>query len=374
MKITDISLPEVYKESADFRFFCRWIEFALTKIQYNTENLPDIYDPLRCPSELLWMLADTMGYRYDDRLPTAFNRLVLLYFMSMIRNKGSKDGLTLAAETNLAQFNILEYGKENDILYNRLEDTSIPVNSVYVTPHPEQGYIDVIYFSTDTPIDVCTEYVRPLGMYLFQYAGVRVDARTKIAIDSRLTNMNDVGVSIGPTHVGHYSRRDYASMQKMYDEEDHIINTEDTRQGVYYRNKDFEQTPNPDIDPGYRALYSLQLCNNEHIVNSLLKDKIFGLGYTPTDVETYDGPSILPPEADFPKTWNLRYDKTLEESISPDVYTMDNDRSVPYTNGRPMVNPVMTVVGEAIAITDDNTKYTKQDDQGNLIVVDVRDT
>ena len=305
MKVSDITTPEVYKESYDFRWFLKWFEYALSRIEYDTQNLPDVYDPLRCPSELIWMLADTMGFKYDDRVPMAFNRLVLVYFMSMIRNKGSKDGVTLAAETNLAQFSILSYGKENDILYERLEDTSIPVNSVYVTPHVEDGYIDVVYFSDKIPIDACIEYVRPLGMYIAQSAGVRFDARTKISIDARLTDMNNIGMSIGPTHVGHYSRADYASMQRVDKSEadfvsnsgqlyrrklgrdirvdydylagsgltrreqyqqqkrdlDHSVALEHVRQGVYYRNSKNEEIPTPNenspyINPGYRAFVS----------------------------------------------------------------------------------------------------------------------
>ena len=163
MNISEVSVPEIYETSSDFRLFIRWFSAALSKIQHDTENLPDIYDPLKCPDWLLWMLCDTMGFKYDDRLPTAFNRLVLVYFMSMIRNRGSKDGVTLAAEVNLAQFNVLEYGKEKDILYNRLEDTSIPVNAAYVTPHTAEGYIDVVYFSSKEPVDACIEYVRPFN-------------------------------------------------------------------------------------------------------------------------------------------------------------------------------------------------------------------
>lgn len=227
MQFSDVSIPEVYKESSDFRVLLQWFAQCLTRIKFDHENMFDLYDPLRCPDKLLWMLADTMGFKYDSRLPTSFNRLVLLYFMSMIRNRGSNDGVTLAAETNLAQFNldmVANQGYEDesgnwvepkDILNNRLEDTSIPVNSVYVTPHVEEGYIDVVYFSTKLPIDACIEYVRPLGMYLFQTAGVRLDARTKVSVDARLTNLNDLNISIGPTHVGHYRREDYARLQKV---------------------------------------------------------------------------------------------------------------------------------------------------------------
>ncbi len=365
MKISELPVPDIYKTSSDFRLFLKWFELALSKVQYDTENLPDIYDPLKCPEELLWMLADTMGFEYDDRLPTAFNRLVLLYFMSMIRNRGSKDGVTLAAEVNLAQFNLLEYGKERDILYNRLEDTSIPVNSVAVVPHTEEGYIDVIYFSENVPTDACIEYVRPLGMYMFEQAGVRYDARTKISIDAKLADKNSIGVSIGPTRVGHYRRDDYARLQKMTDE--NTVDSSDTRHKSWYRNSKYEGTPN--IDSGYRALSSLQMSNNEHVVKSLLP-QIFGLGYTPTDVSIYDGPSVLPDEADFPKVYNLRYDKTTDlEYTDGNVTTIDENRTISVTKPRPAVNPIMAQMGDAIAMDSSNNQYTKVDDQGNISIV-----
>ena len=308
MNLDHITVPEIYTTSADFRFFLKWFKIALSKVQYDTENLADIYDPLKCPASLLWMLANTMGFKYDDRLPTSFNRLVLMYFMSMIRNRGSKDGMTIAAEVNLAQFNLLKYAKDkeeqehDDILYDRLEDTSIPINAVYVTPHVEEGIIDVVYFSEEIPIDACIEYVRPVGMLLRQYAGVRFDGKTKISIDARLTYINennDLGV-VASTRVGHYTRKDYARLQQTKVSNGHHIEnasaTEGKRDKLYERNPDVESTPK--ADAGYRSLYSLQLCNNEHIVQSLLP--IFGLGFYPQyDVELiypdgYNLPDIVP--------------------------------------------------------------------------------
>jgi hypothetical protein len=365
MNISEVSVPEIYETSSDFRLFIRWFSTALSKIQHDTENLPDIYDPLKCPDWLLWMLCDTMGFKYDDRLPTAFNRLVLVYFMSMIRNRGSKDGVTLAAEVNLAQFNVLEYGKEKDILYNRLEDTSIPVNAAYVTPHTAEGYIDVVYFSSKEPVDACIEYVRPVGMYLFATPGVRFDARTKISIDARLTNTKDIGTTMGPTRVGHYTRDDYARLQKMTDEDTMTLNSADGRDPAWYRNSEYEVTPT--INAGYRALSSLQLCNNEHIVKALLdpddpsseRPPIFGLGYTPTDVEVFYGDIPLKPDADRPYAWNLRYDKGNDDTT--DVYTLDPDRTVPgdYTHPKPQINPIMFSVGDAMVMDSTNTQYTK---------------
>ena len=393
MQFNDVSIPEIYKESSDFRVLLKWFAECLTRIKFDTENLFDLYDALRCPEDLLWMLADTIGYKYDTRLPPAFNRLVILYFMSMIRNRGSKDGVTLAAETNLAQFNIIQeakgYKDEYDtihppkpILYNRLENTSIPVNSVYVTPHTEDGYIEVVYFSTKLPVDACIEYVRPLGMYLFQFAGVRFDARTKVSVDARLTNIEDLGISIGSTHVGHYRREDYARLQKMENESEQLVDTTHTRHPVYYRNSEYEKDPNPNINPGYRSLYSLQMSNNEQIVKSLI-DPIFSLGYGPqSENQTYDtrkyitGPDdvevhnpgyYLDPLYKDKPVWNLRYDRDLEIEIDHgEAYTIDDDRSPSVIHPRPAVNPVATKLGDAIAMNSNNTIFTKVDESNNF--------
>lgn len=387
-----------------------WFAESLTKIQYDTENFLDLYDPLRCPEDLLWMLADTIGFKYDDRLPASFNRLVLIYFMSMIKNRGSKDGVTLAAETNLAQFNILLKAKGgiddngnkiigNDILYNRLEDTSIPVNSVYVTPHTSDGYIDVVYFSTNIPIDACFEYVRPVGMFLFQHVGVRFDARTKIEVDARLTDTHDIGMSFGPMQVGHYRREDYARLQKIVEEANGEQDPKlHKRNEVWYRNSQYEDGNGTyesgtaslnEINPGYRALYSLQLSNNEEIMKSLI-DPIFSLGYGPLNVDvTYPNDYLVKHQYNVNtnnydtvyynpyKDVNLRYDRNTDESNTVstgldqyDVMTLDTERSPNIYNPRPAVNPIMTKVGEAISLNAENSVYTTFNKDDKIVCKD----
>ena len=350
MDIRSISVPDVYTDSQDFRFFLDWFSDSLEKLRYDHENFLDVYDPLRCPSQLLWMLSDTMGYKYDDRLPACFCRLVLEYFMSMIRLKGSKDGVTLAAEVNLAQFNLIEYGVEKEIMYNRLEDTSIPVNSVYVTPFTDKGYIDVVYFSTEKPVDACIEYVRPLGMYMFQHAGVRFDAKAEIAVDARLTNTRDLGVSIGATRVGHYSREDYARMQKSVDEPMREPNRSHTRRQAWKANSDYEVEPS--VDAGLRAVHSLQLSNNEHMYRSLLKP-IFDLGYEPQD-DTPESQQRMNENDKFldnennPKWYNLRYDRETDEFISTELKVNDTIKGT--TTSKPRVAPVMHELGDALSV------------------------
>lgn len=357
MELTSVSVPSIYLSSPDFKFFRDWFVNSLTKIHYDTEHFFDLYDALKCPKELLWLLADTMGFKFDDRLPVAYNRLVLLYFMTMIRNRGSRDGVALAAEVNLAQFPLLDAGSVKEILYNRLEDPSIPVNSVYVQPHTSEGYIEVIYFSTQIPVDACIEYVRPLGMYCFQHAGVKYDGKTKVSVDARLADTRELGESIGPTHVAHYSREDYARAQK---QKPYSIEADPnhTRRAVYYRNSVYETIhldDRPSINPGLRALYSLQLCNNEHIVESLL-NPIFGLGFNPHVEVTYPDGYVIPEFEPGVKPYNLRYDRAYEESITHDVWTVDGGTSL---NPVPKVNPPMFAVGESIPMDDTNTRYTK---------------
>ncbi len=351
MKIRDIPVPDIYLTSADFRTFIKWFDYALTKTQFDITNLADLYDPLRCPKDLLWMLGDTMGYKYDDRLCAAFNRFAMLFFMSLIKYKGSKTGVTLAAEVNLKQHDINAYGEEKEILYNRLEDTSIPVNSVYVDSNVEEGTINVVYFSNKKPIDSCIEYVRPLGMYCFQYAGVRVDTATKISVDARLANTSDATGIVGPTRVGHYTRNDYARMQKMNNEEKMIINPKDKREKVYARSSTAEKYPT--VDAGYRALNSLQLANNSHVVRALIDvndtmpdvskplakdtanykvpDVIFAQGITDVGVDIPDDIRMSNPKYD------LLYDKTTSEQISPAVYTTEPGSVAPF-NPIPKVN------------------------------------
>ena len=350
MQIKDIPVPDCYLESSDFRFFLKWFEYALTKIQYDTNNLMDLYDPLRCPENLLKHLGDTMGYQYDDRLYAAFNRFAMLFFMSMIKYKGSKTGVTLAAETNLKQKDINAYAEENPINKNRLEDTSIPVNSVYVEPNLDAGYIDVVYFTDKLPIDSCIEYVRPLGVYCFQHAGVRIDSTTKISVDARLANAKDnVGV-IGTTRVGNYSRNDYARLQHMTNEPKQQNNINDTRKPVWARSSVSPIGGEPTVNAGYRALSSLQMANNEHIVKSLFSEPIFDLGYGPT-VDTMEDVNVKDPR------YNLRYNRTVDlqtQTSSEDylpVDTLDHNRESTPTDPKPKVNGIMTQVGQRIIPT-----------------------
>ena len=174
-------------------------------------------------------------------------------------------------------------------------------------------------------------------------------------------------MSIGPTHVGHYRRFDYASLQKMVDENG--VRHMEERDPVYYRNKKYEGQPDKIIDPGLRTLFSLQLSNNEHIFKALVPetseiiDPIFSVGLGPKAVGIMYPDNYLK-NPDNPM-YNLRYDKDLEDSLDyRDIYTADNERTSDVMNPRPAVKPGMFALGDAISMTSDNTLYVMNDDEG----------
>ena len=326
MRLQDVSVPEVYKESQDFRFFLKWFELCLSQIHYDIENMQDIYDPLRCKTDLLWMLADTMGFQYDERQYPAFNRLVLLYFMDMIRNRGSKDGMLTAGQVNLASKTILEKFSlvpdeqdpskwdevweelEDSIYQDRLYSDVLPANSVSVYSNPEQGYIDVIYFADSLPdFDTCIEYVRPIGMYCSQTPGVRYDAKTRISIDSRLvdTAMNAFGRTMVANYYTNGNDVDYGNLQ------DYNNGTKVARNRAYKSNSNYEGTAT--VDAGYRTLYSLQVSNTPQAIRSALSGNnqgrnLRGINWVDTGV------SLNQIADEF--NWNLPEPENTNEEIS----------------------------------------------------------
>ena len=42
MRVSDIPIPEVYKESSDFRFFIKWFDAALEKVRFDADEDGDI--------------------------------------------------------------------------------------------------------------------------------------------------------------------------------------------------------------------------------------------------------------------------------------------------------------------------------------------
>ena len=122
---------------------------------------------------------------------------------------------------------------------------------------------------------------------------------------------------------------------------------EDTRAKAWKRSSTAESEPTQNA--GYRALSSLQLANNEHIVKSLFSKPIFDLGYGPT-VDTMEDVNVNDPK------YNLRYNRTVDlasQEPAPGseylpVDTLDHNRESTPTDPKPKVNGVMAAMGQRI--------------------------
>ena len=118
----------------------------------------------------------------------------------------------------------------------------------------------------------------------------------------------------------------------------------------------------PSQDAGYRALYSLQMSNSEHITKSLL-GPIFDLNYEPQDISVEPYHSM--PAADRPM-WNLRYDKTEELKHGTDIFT---PRDVDGVKTVPQVNPIMSEIGDAILMNIDTQEFTSNVKKGQSFTI-----
>ena len=131
----------------------------------------------------------------------------------------------------------------------------------------------------------------------------------------------------------------------------------------------------------------MQLCNNDHVVKSLLPEinKIFSLGYGPEDVmveypdeyvkQMYDPQhpfinrdKVRNPNIPEYMAYNLGFDRDRERTdTGGDVFTIydtnsyDADGNPHLLNPVPAVNPPKFNVGDAIAVDSGNNAYWMSD-------------
>ena len=135
----------------------------------------------------------------------------------------------------------------------------------------------------------------------------------------------------------------------MKNEPRQIVNSRDVRAKAYARNSEAEEVPT--INAGYRALSSLQLSNNAHIVNSLFSKPIFGIGEGPTSpIDESTVVTIEELNVNDPK-YNLLYNKTVDIHSQNElvVNTLDPDKTSTPTHPQPRVNNEILKLGDNIS-------------------------
>lgn len=174
-------VPEIYRESRDFRVFLKLLDMIVNVQKYDIDNWTTLYDPMRCPEKFLPLLADMIGYRYDTGLSTMENRVIMSEFNSILKNKGSEVGLRLAAALSM---NAQLANDPSSPEYIRAVSQLQFLEMFY---DYETGIIRIYYPSDLKKIRDIFKYVRPVGSFIELIKTEFPEPSSDFAISARAT-------------------------------------------------------------------------------------------------------------------------------------------------------------------------------------------
>lgn len=89
-------VPYVYKQSRDYQALCKILDLIINATKVDIDTFVNLLSPEKCPDHMLPLLADYVGYEYDNKESYDTNRLIIKYFPYLIHNRGSELGVKLA--------------------------------------------------------------------------------------------------------------------------------------------------------------------------------------------------------------------------------------------------------------------------------------
>lgn len=89
--------PYYYTTSRDYLVFLHLFDLLINAMKTDIDMIPDNLDPYKCNQKLLELLASFVGYDYDYSESFDANRMIIANYINMIRNRGNKIGLSMAA-------------------------------------------------------------------------------------------------------------------------------------------------------------------------------------------------------------------------------------------------------------------------------------
>lgn len=165
-------IPNVYK-SRDYQALLILLDIVINTSKYEIDNLLDLYDPEICTADVLPYLANYIGYIYNYTDTVQENRNIIKNFTTMIRNRGSETGITLAAALSLS-------GSDNKDFISDLAHLNIIM-------HYDTGLIEILYPREKTKVRNLLDWVRPVGMYIDLTPGTIIDNRSAISVSDRVS-------------------------------------------------------------------------------------------------------------------------------------------------------------------------------------------
>lgn len=89
-------VPHAYARSRDYQVILKILDLLICACKSDIDNFVNILNPMKCKSNILPLLASYVGYKYDNKESVNTNRLIIKYYPSLIRNRGSETGIKLA--------------------------------------------------------------------------------------------------------------------------------------------------------------------------------------------------------------------------------------------------------------------------------------
>lgn len=89
-------IPWVLRQSRDMQSICKILDLIINSYKTNTDYWVNLIDFDGCPDNMLPLLASYVGYKYDYTESFDTNRLIIKHYPEMIKNRGSKIGMSLA--------------------------------------------------------------------------------------------------------------------------------------------------------------------------------------------------------------------------------------------------------------------------------------
>lgn len=89
-------IPWVLRQSRDMQSICKILDLVINSYKTNTDYWVNLIDFDGCPDNMLPLLASYVGYKYDYTESFDTNRLIIKHYPEMIKNRGSKIGMSLA--------------------------------------------------------------------------------------------------------------------------------------------------------------------------------------------------------------------------------------------------------------------------------------
>lgn len=198
MHYTKNDVPKILRDSRDFQVFLRLLDIVYNTSEYDTTHLYNLYDADECPSEFLPLLANLIGYKYDNSISVAQNRFIIKNYKSLMRAKGSPKGIKLAVILSVLSE---MYDTTKDELGNTISKVSDEdvkgLSSVSIDYDYPNGVIKIYYPPRRHKTKDLVDAVRPIGMRVEYYDSDSINISDQLlAYDNYRANIRNASNTI----------------------------------------------------------------------------------------------------------------------------------------------------------------------------------